>query len=67
MAMVSTQPLTEMSIRNLRYGPKDRGVGVRVTVASRIFSSSSRPALGPTQPPIQWIPGALSPGKAAGA
>jgi hypothetical protein len=27
-----------------------------------LFSTSSRPALGPTQLPIQWIPGALSPG-----
>jgi hypothetical protein len=26
------------------------------------FSISSRPALGSTQPPIQWVPGALSPG-----
>jgi hypothetical protein len=26
------------------------------------FSVSSRPALGPTQPPIQWVPGAFSPG-----
>jgi hypothetical protein len=50
------------------YGLDDRGVGVRVPVGSRIFSTSSRPALGPTQPPIQWVPGALSPwGNAAGA
>jgi hypothetical protein len=30
----------------------------------RIFplSSVSRPALGPTQPPAQWVPGVLSPG-----
>jgi hypothetical protein len=25
-----------------------------------LFASASRPALGPTQPPIQWISGALS-------
>jgi hypothetical protein len=26
------------------------------------FSMSSRPVLGLTQPPIPWVPGALSPG-----
>jgi hypothetical protein len=26
------------------------------------FAIASRPALGPTQPPIQWVQGALSPG-----
>jgi hypothetical protein len=45
------------------YGLDDQGVGVRVPVGSRIFfSKSSRLALGSTQPPIQWVPGALSPG-----
>jgi hypothetical protein len=24
------------------------------------FSSASTPALGPTQPPIQWVPGSLT-------
>jgi hypothetical protein len=41
------------------YGLDNRGVGVPVPVGSRIFSS--RPALGSTQPPIQWVPGDLSP------
>jgi hypothetical protein len=27
-----------------------------------LFSTASRPAPGPTQPPIQWVPGPLSPG-----
>jgi hypothetical protein len=46
------------------YGLNDSGVGVRVPVGSRNFSSPRRPdrLWGPTQPPIQWVPGALSPG-----
>jgi hypothetical protein len=38
------------------YGLNDGGVGVRVPVGARIFFS-----LVPTQPPIQWVPGAISP------
>jgi hypothetical protein len=44
------------------YELDDRGVGVWVPVGSRIFSTSSRPALGPNQPSIQCVPVALSPG-----
>jgi hypothetical protein len=31
-------------------------------VKNVLFSKSSRPVLGPTQPPIQWVLGVLSPG-----
>jgi hypothetical protein len=44
------------------YGLNYRGVGVRLPVESKIFSTSSRPVLGSTQPSIQWVPGPLSPG-----
>jgi hypothetical protein len=42
------------------------GLGDRILspckVKNFIFSMSSKPALGPTQPPIQWLLRALSPG-----
>jgi hypothetical protein len=45
-------------------GLDDRGVGVRVPsmVKDFLFSTSSRSTLGSTQPPIQWVLGAISPG-----
>jgi hypothetical protein len=47
------------------YELDDGGVGVRALIGSRMFSTSSRPALGPTQPPIQWVPGVKRPGREA--
>jgi hypothetical protein len=46
------------------YGLDDRAIGVRFPAGARIFpvASVSRPALGPTQPPVQWVPGVISPG-----
>jgi hypothetical protein len=46
------------------YRLDDRAIGVRSSAGQRIFplTSVSRPALGPTQPPVQWVPGVLSPG-----
>jgi hypothetical protein len=43
------------------YGLDGRRVEVWVPEGSKIFSAASRPALGPTQPPIQWVLGAFSP------
>jgi hypothetical protein len=49
------------------YGLDDQGVGPG-KVKNFLFSKSSRSTLRSTQPPIQWVPGALSPGgKAASA
>jgi hypothetical protein len=45
----------------------DREVGVQVPVGVKNFhfSKSSRPALGSTQPPIQWVPGVKRPRREA--
>jgi hypothetical protein len=40
------------------YGLDDRAIGVRFPAGASV----SRPALGPTQPPVQWVPRVLSPG-----
>jgi hypothetical protein len=47
------------------YGLNDRAIEVRSPAeAKRIFplASVSRSTLGPTQPPVQWVPEVLSPG-----
>jgi hypothetical protein len=48
----------------LGYGLDDRGSRVRVPAGLEIsvFTTASRTALGPTQPPIQWIPGSKTAG-----
>jgi hypothetical protein len=44
------------------YGLENRGVGVRVPVGSRIFTSLYRPDRLWGQPPIQWVFVTLTPG-----
>jgi hypothetical protein len=46
------------------YGLEDREIEVRSPAGARIFplASVSRPALGPTQPPVQWVSGGPFPG-----
>jgi hypothetical protein len=43
----------------LGYGLDDRGFEFWQGVGIYLFNTASRPALGPTQPPIQWVPGVL--------
>jgi hypothetical protein len=45
------------------------GLDGRVSIPGRgkilLFSIATRPDLGPTQPPIQWVPGVKRPGREA--
>jgi hypothetical protein len=51
----------------LGYGLDDSGSIPPGGVGIFFFSTASRSTLGPNQPPIQWVPGGVSPGgKAAG-
>jgi hypothetical protein len=43
----------------LGYGLDDRGFESRQGLANFLFTTASGPALGPTQPPIQWVKRAL--------
>jgi hypothetical protein len=49
-----------MLIYSKVYGLGDRGFESRHGLRIFLFTTASRTALGPTQPPIQWLPGALS-------
>jgi hypothetical protein len=44
----------------LGYGLDDQGFESRQGLGIFLFTIASRPALGSTQPPIQWLPAALS-------
>jgi hypothetical protein len=46
----------------LGYGLDDWGFESRPELGIFLSTTAPRPALGHTQPPIQWVPGALSMG-----
>jgi hypothetical protein len=53
----STAPFNQQQL-NLK--PYDPLFDTRQRLRIFLFATAFRPPLGPTQPPIQWVPGALS-------
>jgi hypothetical protein len=59
MSSVVGEP-EQLSGTALSYELDDRGFESRQGLGNFLFTTASRPGLGPIQPPIQWVPGALS-------
>jgi hypothetical protein len=61
-SLLALQPHNFEIVRVLMQGT-GKGQNLRPgEVKNFLFSTSSRPVLGPIQPPIQWVPGAISRG-----
>jgi hypothetical protein len=59
-----SEPGSSVSILS-SYGLDDKAIEVRYPAEAKgffLYPVVSRPALGPTHPPAQWVPGVLSPG-----
>jgi hypothetical protein len=59
-----SEPGSSVSIVS-RYGLDHRAIDVRSPAEAKAFfpvTSASRPTLGSTQPPVQWLTEVLSPG-----
>jgi hypothetical protein len=50
----------QLSGMALGYEMDDRGFESRQGLRIFLYTTASRPVLGPTQPPVQWVTGALS-------
>jgi hypothetical protein len=61
---MQSEPGSSVSIVS-DYGLDDGAIEVRSPAEAKGFPLVSRSALGPTQPPVQWVPGVLSPGQSA--
>jgi hypothetical protein len=57
----------QLSGISLGYGLEDRGFQSLQGFGIFLFDAMSRPALGPSQSPIQWVPGFFPGDKVAGA